>query len=102
MIRDVSEIAGFELGGELDDGLSGSLLELEEWRDLIAAELFETPERLDIRLLWSRDGSSFCRVNVWHTNGSAGAGRIYQSLFVALDDTPEGPRVRDLTRRRAA
>lgn len=78
------------------------LLTIDEWKDLIAAYLYEIPERLDVRLLWSEGGSAFCRVNVWHQDLTSGANRIYRSMFVALDDTPDGPRVRDLTGRRAA
>ncbi|MFO0839813.1 MAG: hypothetical protein U1D55_14980 [Phycisphaerae bacterium] len=97
--------AGFDAAGydsESSDALGESFLTVEEWKDLVAAYLYELPERLDIRILWSRDGTHFCRVNVWHESVSPGGNRIYRSSFVALDETPDGPRVRDLTRRRAA
>ncbi len=96
----VLDDAGFESAN--CDVLDASLLTVHEWREIVAAHLFEIPERLDVRVLWSRNGSSFCRVNVWQTNSASGERRVCQSRFFALDDTPDGPRVRDLTDRRAA
>lgn len=86
----------------VSDELDGGLLTLDEWRELVAAHLYEIPERLDVRVLWTRNGSRFCRVNVWQSSAASGERRICQSRFLALDDTPDGPRVRDLTDRRAA
>jgi len=70
-------------------------------RHAVAGTYFRVPGRMDIRELWRRDGVHYFRVNFWKFRPD-GDPYVWQSAFVAVEHTPAGPVVRELTLRRAA
>lgn len=68
---------------------------------LIAQAFPRTGGQMHVRRLWSRNGTHFYRVNWWRIL-PAGASYISDSRFVAIDQSPAGLQVRELTRRTAA
>jgi hypothetical protein len=64
-----------------------------EMRNAIGAALFERPCDLDIRLLWTRGGTGYFRVN-WWTASSDRELRIRRSTFIRVERDPDGYQVR--------
>ena len=73
-----------------------------QYRDAIAAEYYENPERLDIRTLWNRDGVHYFRVNWWKLRENLVESYIARSVLVAVDETQTGLRVREVAPPKAA
>jgi hypothetical protein len=76
-------------------------LRLTQMRSAIAALLFESPQRLDIRYLWTHGRGHFFRVNWWSAS-VAGGTRVVRSVFLRVEALGDGWRVQELTARGAA
>ncbi len=74
---------------------------LSEMRVAIADMLFELPERLDIRYLWTCGTLNYFRVNWWSMQ-DMDMRRIVRSAFVLVEALPDGWRIRELSERAAA
>jgi hypothetical protein len=66
-----------------------------EMRAVIAAIIFESPEHLDCRHLWTAGRFSYFRVNRW-SGLDVGVGHIRHSAFVSVETLPHGWRVHGL------
>jgi hypothetical protein len=64
----------------------------------IVNEIFPWSGEADARLLWVRGDVSFYRVNWWRMRPGTYDHYIARSALVAIEQTPNGPVVRDLTR----
>jgi hypothetical protein len=74
-----------------------SLSTLDDMHAAIRAILFDSPERLDIRHLWTRGAISYFRVNRW-SPASTGSPRIVRSSFVLVEGLDSGWRVQERSR----
>lgn len=72
------------------------LYALADMRAAIAATLFESPEHLDSRYLWTTGRFSYFRINRW-SGPEVGTGHIRHSTFVRVEALRDGWRIRDVT-----
>ena len=86
----------------LDDVLtSETTYDAEAVEQLIAANYPYASGELQVRRLWSKGLTHFCRVNWWRRSQFS-AHRITTSAFVAIEETPAGLQFRELTVKHAA
>ena len=76
----------------LGDRAETESLDLSEMRAAIAALLFEVPERLDVRYLWTSGRLNYFRVNWWSPRNTE-VRRIVRSVFVQVEVLPDGWRI---------
>ncbi|MDX2197484.1 MAG: hypothetical protein SF069_00760 [Phycisphaerae bacterium] len=68
---------------------------------LVAAAYPHRVGTAQIRRLWSRGHTQFCRVNWWRHRLS-GESQITHSAFIAIEQTPAGLQLREISTRTAA